>query len=263
MENNDVLNAVIEHGNWNSGRYRRGSGKHPRSTGARDSKLRDIGNIIKERQKLRVETAIQKPRDHLKNVVETHQQKNQINRKAMLQGSKQARSLLKIRQANDKIIRKGLKKLSTMTPEEAAEFTEKLKRFNSVDMITEEHMRSIAETKISQVKLYNAKLDALGSGLKTIKTAMSVVQDLMKDPAMKNLSESLGKVETATKAKTKVNNPESIEKLAAKYSKFTGASKERATKEVTNILATAEHTEKIDKMFKAAVKKENKNKEDD
>ena len=147
-----------------------------------------------------------------------------------------------------------------MTPEEAAEFTEKMKRFNIADALTEERMRSIAETKISDVKVYTAKMDLLTSGLKTLKTGLDVAKSIKNDPQLKNLSETLKKTEIVTSKKTKAlqNSPENIAKYTEKYVKLTGASKERAQQEVTNILAAAKHTDKIEKMFRKAIKNEQK-----
>lgn len=249
------MDEIVHVGNWHSGRYPRGSGQHPHHRfGA------ELSGIFKDKIKLHQETFDENARNRIRSIIDTHAQKNQINRSAMAQGTKQARQLLKIRKENDKIIREGLKKLSSMTPEEAAAFTEKMKRFNTADMITEEHMRSIAETKISTVKVYTAKMDFLASGLKTLKTGISVAQSLKDDPQLKNLSETLDKVEKSTnqKAKALKDSPENIAKYTEKYVKLTGASKERAQKEVINILAAAKHEDRIEKMFKKAIKNEKK-----
>lgn len=225
----DSSDQIEHYGNRNSGRYPRGSGKHPDSTRPRGPARQLISDTVKN-----------------------HIQRKQNETDLMRQKTKQARTLLKVREKNDKIIKDGLKRLHKMSPEEANDFLDKMQRFSEVDRFSEERIRSIAETKMSVAKTYVSKMETVDATLKTVNTGINVAKSVSKLPLFKNLSEALGptaKAVTERVINMRNANPD-INVLSKKYADKTGMTKEDAQKELTRIIATTRFKKNPKKIMK-------------
>ena len=202
-----------------------------------------------------------------------------IRKKEAKADYKQKRGLLKVRKENDRIIRKGLKQLSSMTPEEADAFMAKVKQINAGDALNEARIRSIANTKISRANMYKAKLDLIDSGLKVAKTGISIATQVSKDSLLKDLSKNLddlGKAKTAMDKNNQVQrgqqtqnsepiSPQRIKQLSRTYSRLTGTSQKNAEKRVRNLALISSRSTDLSKNFAKLLKEEaeKKKKEED
>ena len=183
---------------------------------------------------------------------------------------KQERDLLKVRKENDRMIRKGLKRLSSMTPEEADAFMAKVKQINAGDALNEERIRSIANTKISRANMYKANLDLIDSGLKVAKTGISIATQVSKDSFFKDLSKNLddlGKAKTAMDKNSQVQrgqqdqsgkpiSPQRVKDLSRTYALLTGSSKKEAKKRVQNLALISSRSTDLSKNFAKALKED-------
>lgn len=185
-----------------SGRYPWGSGKNPRAG--------------------RVSAAKRKLKEHLEE-------------KKSERASKTAKS------RNDRYIRKGLKRLPNMTPEQTDKFLQKASRIAKAEAVAEARMKTATDAKQRELGYQSAKIDAINSLMKITGTSMSIAKKVSNNPEYKDLEGGITALSKAMKTVKTQNPGKPADKVAPTprevdiYIKATHAKKEEAVKRLRSV----------------------------
>jgi len=216
-----VATDEIQHGGPGSGRYPKGSG---------------LANRVRVAMgQHRIRKAIKKQGGELAKELKDWDSKRKEQKKLTKQQNEEIINLVKARMQNDKMIEKGIKKLASMSSEEADAFIQKLHQISAGDHFTEDRIRSVANTRISEINVKKAKTELLESGLKSVNTAMTAVKKITtSDGVFNSLAEGLSSLTKAAEANKKTKKVAPT-KLQATYAELTSAKKEDVVKQMEHL----------------------------